>query len=484
MRFVILLTFGGALYFQHRESFCRDPALNQRTRLLLGPVLAVIAGVAVASFGHASPIVWTTAIVVLTATWWILEPIPIAVSSLIPIAVFPAVGVLDATQVAASYGHKLVLLLMCGFMLSTAMERSGAHRRLALMMVRAFGGSSDGEDPSPRRVVFGFMTATAVLSMWISNAATTLMMLPIALAVVERTKDRRLPICLLLGIAFSASVGGTGTPIGTPPNLIFIENYVSAGGQEPSFAQWMMWSWPIILVMLPIQAVWLTRGLPSTAKLDLPEVGAWRPEEIRTLIVFCITGMLWVTRASPFGGWSTWLGMPGVNDASIGFFAVIAMHLIPNGKGEPLLTWETAKQIPWGILVLCAGGMVIAEAFRSTGLSAMVGEQLAGLGDLPPFVMVAIICLSVTFLTEVTSNTATANLLLPILALIPVEDPKMLMIPATISASFAFMLPAATLPNAIVFGSGRFKISDMSREGLALNLIGAVVIATICFFIL
>lgn len=448
----------------------------------MGPVLAAVVAALVAGSGHPSPIVITSAVVTWCAVWWILEPIPIAVTSLLPFAIFPSTGVLTSAQAAQAYGHKLVLLLMGGFMLSTAMERSGAHRRLALMMVRLFGGS--GPAANPKRVVFGFMAASAFLSMWISNAATTLMMLPIALAVVERTESKRLPACLLLGIAFAASVGGTGTPIGTPPNLIFIDNYTKIGGTEPSFAQWMAWTWPIIAVMLPLQAIWLTRGLPKSDTLELPEVGDWRPEEKRTLCVFATTAILWVTRTGPWGGWSEWLNVPGANDAGVAFVAIIAMHLIPNGKGDALLNWEAASKIPWGILVLCAAGMAIAEAFRSTGISELVGQELAGLGGLAPFVLVAIICLSVTFLTEVTSNTATANLLLPILALIPIDDPKMVMIPATISASFAFMLPAATLPNAIVFASGKFKISEMAREGIVLNLIGVVVVTLVCFWIL
>ena len=457
--------------------------MSPLVRLVAGPFLALLAGGFAFQSDQSAEIVITVSVVALTATWWILGTDSYRRSpSLVPIAVFPIAGVLTPKQIAQGYGHQLILLLMCGFMLSTAMERSGAHRRLALMMVRAFGGNSKDGSASPRRVVFGFMFASAFLSMWISNAATTLMMLPIALAVIERAKDKRLPICLLLGIAFAASVGGTGTPIGTPPNLIFIENYAKLGGEKPSFLTWMLWTWPIIMVMLPLQAFWLTRGLPSQERLELPEVGQWRTEEVRTLLVFAVTALAWVTRSAPMGGWSEWLGLQGANDSSVGFLAVIAMHILPNGKGEPLLTWDDASKIPWGILILCAGGMVIAEAFSTTGLSSIVGEQLRGLSDLSPVLVVGGICLTVTFLTEVTSNTTTANLLLPILASIPIADPKLVMIPATISASFAFMLPAATLPNAIVFGSGRFRISEMAREGVVLNLIGVVIVTTICLW--
>ncbi|OYP37993.1 sodium:dicarboxylate symporter [Rhodopirellula sp. MGV] len=450
---------------------------------IAGPLGAAAVGAIVSSYGHDSAVAIAAAVVVWCAIWWITEPVPIAVTSLLPLAIFPASGVLTSAQIAGAVGHQLVLLFMGGLMLSMAMERSGAHRRLALVMVRTFGGrNADGANP--RRVVFGFMAAAAILSMWISNGATALMMLPIALAVVERSNSTTLAPCLLMGIAFAASVGGTGTPIGTPPNLIFIDNYKKIGGAEPSFLQWAAWTWPIIALMLPIQAIWLTRRLSSKERLSMPSVGDWRPEERRTLIVFGITALLWVTRTAPFGGWSELVNLPHAHDSSVALFAVVAMHLIPNGKGETLLTWNDSVRIPWGILLLCAGGFAIAEAFRSTGISLMIGKQLSGLGDLHPFWIVGVVCLAVTFLTEVTSNTATANLLLPILALIPAEDPKLIMIPATISASFAFMMPAATFPNAIVFASGRIHVKEMVREGFVLNLIGVVIVTAICFLIL
>ncbi len=290
-------------------------------RLLSGPLLSALVAAILSWYGHAFPVLVAAGVVMWCAAWWVLEPVPIAVTALIPLGVFPATGVLTSSQVAESVGHRLVLLFMGGLMLSMAMERSGAHRRIALAMVRWFGGRHGGANP--KRVVFGFMAAAAALSMWISNGATTLMMLPIALAVVEHSRSERLPVSLLLGIAFAASVGGTGTPIGTPPNLIFIDNYVLVGGEEPSFVRWATWTWPIIAVMLPIQALWLTRSLPSRERLELPEVGRWRVEEIRTLVVFFVTALLWVTRTGPFGGWSSWLGAPGANDATVAIAAVI-----------------------------------------------------------------------------------------------------------------------------------------------------------------
>jgi sodium-dependent dicarboxylate transporter 2/3/5 len=445
--------------------------------LVGGLVSAIAVGVLCDLSGQSSDIVWTAGVVVLCASWWIFEPIPIAVTSLIPLAVFPLTGVLTADQVGQAYGDKLVLLMMGGFMLSTAMARSGAHRRIALNMVGLFGGANGG-----RRLVMGFMCASALLSMWISNAATTLVLLPIIAAVVERSDNPRLQTCLLLGVAYAASIGGICTPIGTPPNLLFFENYVKAGGAEPTFRQWMAWAVPVALIMLPIAAIWLTRGLQREEGLELPEVGSWRAEEIRTLSVFAVTATLWITRKEPFGGWSGWTGLTGANDASVAMLAVVAMHLIPNGKGERLLTWETAVKIPWGVLILYGGGIAIAHAFQQSGLSQWIGDSLSVLSSVPTVVMILTVCLVVTFLTEVTSNTATASLLLPILAASALAariDPKVIMIPATISCSFAFMLPVATPPNAIVFSSEKITIRQMAREGIALNLIGAVVITAV-----
>jgi len=301
---------------------------------------------------------------------------------------------------------------------------------------------------------------------------------------VERSNSSRLQACLLLGVAYAASIGGICTPIGTPPNLLFFENYVKAGGDEPTFRQWMTWALPVALIMLPIAAIWLTRGLKQEEGLELPEVGSWRAEEVRTLIVFAVTATLWITRNEPYGGWSGWLGLEGANDASVAMLAVVAMHLIPNGKGESLLTWETAVKIPWGVLILYGGGITIAHAFQQSGLSQWIGESLSVLSSVPTIVMILTVCLVVTFLTEVTSNTATASLLLPILAasaLAAKIDPKLIMIPATVSCSFAFMLPVATPPNAIVFSSEKITIRQMAHEGVVLNVIGAVVITSVFY---
>jgi len=446
--------------------------------LFIGPVCALVLGLGLARLGFAPDIAWTAGITLLTALWWIFEPIPIPVTSLVPLALFPTVGVLDYTQVGAAYGDKLILLMLGGFMLSTAMERSGAHRRIALMAVRTLGGQS------PKRLVMGFMVAAATLSMWISNAATTLMLLPIVLAVVSNVGEGRLRTSLLLGVAYAASIGGIATPIGTPPNLVFMDQYGGLVGEEPTFLEWMSWSLPIVLVMLPIAWLWLTRGLKRAEGIELPEVGTWRTEEVRTLAVFAVTAVLWMTRKEPFGGWTELTGLVNTHDSSVALAAVVAMFLIPNGKGERLLDWKSASKIPWDILLLYAAGIAIARAFTSSGLSDAIGGSLEGVTVLPIIVMMGVLCLGVTFLTEVTSNTATANVLMPVLVAAAVAseiEPRLIMVPATISCSFAFMLPVATPPNAVVFGAGGIRISTMAREGVVLNLIGVVVVSAVCY---
>ena len=390
-------------------------------------------------------------------------------------------GVLDVVTVSQSYGDKLVLLLLGGFILSTAMEKSGAHLRLAMTMVRFFGGGSS------RTLVLGFMVASAFLSMWISNTATTLMLLPVAIAVIDKSKDPKLAIPLLLGVAYAASVGGIGTPIGTPPNIVFTGVYAQLTGEEVSFSQWMLWGVPVVVLLLPCVWLWLTRNLDYKGNVDLPEVGPWSTHEKRVFFVFALTAFGWIARTGPFGGWSAWLDIPATNDAMVAMLAVVLMFVIPDGKGSRLLDWDTANRIPWGMLILFGAGISIAAAFRESGLSDILGEQLAGLSALHALFMIGAICCLVTFLTETTSNTATTTLLMPILGAAAIGagvNPVLFMVPAAMSASCAFMLPVATPPNVVVFSTGRFKIPVMMREGAVLNLIGAVVIALFCYWVL
>jgi len=460
---------------------------NIKKRFLwIGPLLAIILAMVLVAVGMKSEIVVVASITLLCAVWWIFEPIPIPVTSMIPLTAFTLSGVLTSTQVAGAYGHPLILLLLGGFILSQSMAYSGAHRRIALMMVNLFGGSS------PKNLVMGFMAASAVLSMWISNTATTLMLLPVALATVESVNDKRLTSALLLGIAYAASIGGIGTPIGTPPNALFMSTYNEVTGNSLGFLDWMKWAIPLVILFIPLAMLWITRDLPKTLNVSVPSTGKWSIIEKRVLWVFAATAILWITRQEPFGGWSQLTGLTTANDASIALLACIAMFIIPDGKvvdGKQgkLLNWETANKIPWGVLLLFAGGICIAKAFGASGLSELIGGYLANVTVLPTIILIALIALSVTFLTEMTSNTATTALLMPILAAAAIAadiDPALLMVPAAMSASCAFMLPVATAPNAIVYGSEQVSIQEMVRNGFTLNLIGVGLITTVCYFLI
>ena len=425
---------------------------------------------------------FTVGVASLCALWWIFEPIPIPITSLIPLALFPIFGVLTGDQIARAYGDPLIILLMGGAMLSKAMEISDAHKRIAISMIRLFGGHN------PKTLVFGFMLASASLSMWVSNTATTLMLIPVVFAVLQNSRleenNANLAVALLLGIAYAASIGGLGTPIGSPPNVIFLKVYSDAVGTEPSFFQWMMWGLPVVLMMVPISCLWLTRKLPNRSEISIPKLGDWTSYEKRVLTIFALTALLWITLREPFGGWTTWFSLSGANYASVALFSIILMFLIPNGKGGRLLDWHSASNIQWGVLLLFAGGLAIAKAFEVTGVSNEIGESLSIVTKLSIILTVLIIATCVTFLTEITSNTATTALLMPILAATALGsgiDPVVLMLPAALSASCAFMLPVATAPNAIVFGTDKIKVSKMVAEGFALNLFGIFVITTVVF---
>ncbi|HFB55266.1 MAG TPA: SLC13/DASS family transporter [Hellea balneolensis] len=461
--------------------------ITRSSFIILGPVLAVAFALMLRLIGLDDKAAVMAGIAALTIIWWVSEAIPIAAASLTPFALMPMLGIVDHKQVASALGSHVILLLMGAFMLAKALEKSGTHRRLAVYMVRAVGVSSG------RRLVLGFMLASGFLSMWISNTATTLIMLPIALAVLKDIDNPRLRVALILGIAYAASVGGIGTPIGTPPNAIFMSIYEEQTGREFGFFEWMKIGVPVVIVALPIMAVWLTRKVKLKADIELPTLGPWRTEERRTLLVFGLTALAWITRGDPFGGWSALLHIPLAGDSTVALFAVVLMFLIPNGKrdekGRPdrLLDWPTANSIPWGLLLLFAGGIALAKGFTASGLSALLGDWLSSLAHLPLILMILTICLVVTYLTEVTSNTATATLLMPILAAAGVAtgiDPSLFMIPAAMAASCAFMLPVATAPNAIAYGLGDIKIADMVREGAVLSFTIAIVIGLVCYGLL
>ena len=455
-----------------------DPRESIWPGLVSGLCLAVI----MAALEQPEAIVITAVVAWLCMLWWIFEPLPIPVTSLLPIAVFPISGVLTWEQVGASVGSPLIILLLGGFLLSRGMESTGAHHRIALSVVNLVGGHK------PRRLVLGFMIAGALLSMWISNTASILMLMPVALAVLATCSDRNsLAAPLLLGLAWSCSIGGLGTPIGTPPNLILVQVYEENTAQTISFGQWMSWGMPVVLTLLPLAWWWVTRAVPRELDIQVPAVGPWRSAERRVLVVFGLTAVAWITRAEPFGGWQTWLDLPAANDASVALLAVVALFVVRDDQGEPLIDWAKASQIPWGVLLLFGGGICLARAFVASGLSAQVGDALTAVATLPVFAMMLLLALAVTFLTEATSNTATTALLMPVLAAVALAveiDPLWLMVPAAMSASCAFMLPVATAPNAVVFGSGELPIRRMVREGFALNLIGALLIATVAWVLL
>ncbi|MDA1222508.1 MAG: SLC13 family permease [Planctomycetota bacterium] len=461
--------------------------MPQKARALVaGPALAALTLAALLAVGLSREAAWTAAVTVLCAAWWVTEALPLAATGLVPFAAFPLLGILDHKQVAHAYGHYLILLFLGGFMMSKAIEKNGAHRRLALGMLGLVGRSGR------RGVLLGFMVATAATSMWISNTATVLMMLPVAQALLLSDDREDLRVPLLLGIAYAGSIGGIGTPIGTPPNMTFMAVYETAtGAAAVTFVEWMTWGVPVVVLMIPAAWLILGRRVPPGGRLSIPDPGPWQPAERRVLAVFALTAVAWVLRDLPIagGGLKGWFGWTGVGDDTIALCGAIALFVLPSGRedGGRLLDWKTAEQIPWGILILFAGGLAIAEAFKVSGLSAVIGDGLATFAGLPPLLLVLGLCLGVTFLTEVTSNTATTALLMPILAAAAPAtglDARVLMVPAAMSASCAFMLPVATAPNAIVFGTGQVGMREMVWEGLLLNLAGALVIAGVCWVVL
>jgi sodium-dependent dicarboxylate transporter 2/3/5 len=460
-----------------------DIAKTRAMMLLIGPMLGIATYLLSSDSGLAHEAAATAAITVWVGSWWIFEPIPIPATSLIPFAAFPLAGVLPNKVVAQAYGHWLILLLLGGFILSTAMERCGVHRRIAMGMIRLVGGRS------PKRLILGIMLATGLLSGWISNTATTLMMLPVVVALCQELPGPRSVRAMLLGLAYSASIGGIATPIGTPPNVILMGVYEETTGNTIGFLDWMALGVPIAFSLLFLAWLYLTRKV-ETSQMEkseeaIPDLGPMRVYEKRVLVVFALTAIAWMTRAQPLGGWSEALGLTTVGDDTVALTAAALLFIIPNGeeRGGKLLDWETASKIPWGLLILFGGGIAIAKAFGSSGLSQAIGDSLDALTTLPMMFMVGLICLTVTFLTEVTSNTATTTLLMPILATTAIAanlDPLALMVPAAMSASCAFMLPVATAPNAIVFGSSQITTREMAQTGFALNLIGAGVITLGC----
>lgn len=445
--------------------------------LFLGLLFAFAAFFVMKGFGQASAPSFTIAVAVLCAYWWVTETIPIAVTSLIPLSLFPMTGVLSKADVSGAFGNPINFLLLGGFILSLALSKNGAHLRLAAGVIGLIKPKTD------RQLVLAIMAAAAALSMWISNAATVLMLLPVALAVLDARQKQgaggALTVPLLLGLCYAASIGGMGTPIGTPPNLIFIGMYEQASGATVSFLQWMGWAIPAVLCLLPAAAWVLTRNVKGGDGYEMEDLGRWRPAEIRILAIFVVTAVLWMTRADPFGGWSVWLDLPNAHDGHVALLAAVLVFTLPGDKGEPLLHWSDAQKLPWGVILLIAGGLALSTALKNAGLTDALAAQLGALSMLPLLFVIFSICIAVTFVTEFTSNSASTALLLPVLAAAAVAsgmDPINMMLPATLSASCAFMTPMATAPNAIVFGSERISIRSMVRHGIILNVLCALII--------
>ncbi|MBT6250210.1 MAG: SLC13/DASS family transporter [Nitrospina sp.] len=461
------------------------------------------------------------AVTAIMAIWWIGEGTSLAVTALLPLILFPLLGILPSKQVAPNYANHLIFLFLGGFMIALAMEKWNFHKRLALWIISLMG-------TDPQRIVLGFMVATAFLSMWISNTASTMMMLPVAMAVVrqiaidaslneeknpdsQKTIENGLGLVLMLGLAYSASIGGVGTLIGTPPNIVFAGFYKNLFPDNPeiSFFQWMMLAVPIVIVFIPLVWVYLCRfvspvplknisaGSHEIIQQELDDLGSMNHAEKIVAGVFCLTAFLWIFRKPilmgefVIPGWSGLFAHPKyLHDSTVAMAMGVLLLIFPvngikgldlHGKREYFaLDWNTVQsKVPWGILILFGGGFALASGFGASGLDKWIGDKLTGVAGWPLWLMVLVVCLSVTFLTELTSNTATTTMILPILGLSAVAvniHPLLFMVPATLAASFAFMLPVATPPNAIVFGSGWVGVPQMSRAGFALNFIGAGIV--------
>ena len=513
-----------------QQTSTAPPSSRSRTLLwvlALAPLAALVfALVADISPGHPH-VTRMAAVAMLMAVWWMTEAIPLAATALLPLVLFPLLGIMPAKAVAPQYLNDTIFLFVGAFVVALSIQRWNLHRRIALGVLRVVGST-------PARLLLGFMVATALLSMWISNTATAMMMVPIAMAVLARMQEthgeaatRRLAVGLLIGIAWGASIGGMATLIGTPPNLSFARILKTTFVDAPdiSFAQWMLLAGPISLLMFGLAWVLLwavfcrgeshsqVESRHSVIVDEYRKLGRMSREEWSVLVVFVLMALLWITRTGlDFAGIPGWVQLMQlqttvggktvdlVADGTVAIGMALLLFLIPAGRnreaeapeastsgdGEPptgrvmLADASVFRKLPWGIVLLFGGGFALAAGFKESGLSAAVGTALQDASSIHPLLLMLLICVVVTFLTELTSNTATTELLLPLLAAGAVAaeiNPLLLMIPATISASCAFMLPVATPPNAIVFGTGRIRVAQMARVGMVLNLAGALVIA-------
>ena len=442
----------------------------------------------------------TFAVAMLMAIWWVKEALPLSVTALVPLAAFPLLGIIDGKAVSEAYMNHIIFLFIGGFIIALAMERWNLHKRIALVILRGVG-------VSPARILFGFMFASMALSMWISNTATTMMMIPIVASILYKIEENigkdkisGYALGLLLGIAYSASIGGNATLVGTPTNLICVRilSVLYPEAPEISFTQWLLFAFPITIIMFAAAFLLLymlyrpkedwNNISSDTFKTQLKELGKPTYEEKVVFVLFIFLAALWITRAEirsesfTFRGWASLFESPGfINDGTVAIFVSLLLFIWPakNSSGGKIMDWETANRLPWNIVLLFGGGFALAQGFENSGLALWFGQQLAGGAGIPSIVFMLIIVALMSFLTELTSNVASTQMLLPVFASIAVatgDNPLLFMIPATIASSLAFMLPTATPPNAIVFGSGRITIDRMMRTGFTLNLLGILIV--------
>ena len=472
---------------------------SRKIGLYLGPILFILARFFLELEGLSDQANAVLASTLWIAIWWITEAIPIAATSLLPIILFPLSGALPLADTTSSFGHRFVFLYLGGFILALAIQKWNLHKRIALNIIKVVG-------TNVQKIILGFMVATAFLSMWISNTATAVMMLPIGIAIIKQMKDLKntsedenliFGKALMLSIAYSASIGGIATLIGTPPNLVFAGIIQETYNIEISFLKWFQFGLPISILLLAISWVYLTKVAfkfkqnefnegKEEINRQLEELGPISYEEKIVLSVFVVTGLAWILRTYLLNKF-----IPNLDDSIIALISGISLFLFQannqEGKNEKIMNWEDAVKLPWGILLLFGGGLAIAQGFQSSGLANWIAENLTQLNDFSLFIILLVLITAVNFLTEITSNLATTAMLLPILAPTAVTlgvHPYILMVGATLAASCAFMLPVATPPNAVVFGSNYLKISDMVRVGILMNIISIIIIFMMVYFIL
>lgn len=454
--------------------------------LLLGPVFMALTLLLPAPFGMSQDSWLVLGLTFWMASWWISEAVPIPATSFLPLVVAPLLGLNSLAAVAQPYAHPLIFLFLGGFIISIAMERWSLHKRIALHTMLLVGSK-------PSQQIGGIMLVTAFLSMWMSNTATAVMMLPIAISIMELLKqdnaDSQFSKAMLLSIAYAASIGGLATLIGTPPNALMAAFLADNYDIQIGFAEWMMVGLPLSIVLLALSWLWLTKAAYKVDAFDavetkslfreqLGKLGSMQRGEKAVLAIFSVTAFCWIFRP--------WLasisGLP-LDDTIIAMAAALLLLVLPlDRKNTRILTWEETRKLPWGILMLFGGGLSLAALITKSGLAAFIADQVILLGDVPFWVMILVVTAVIVFLTEVTSNTATAAGFLPLLAPVALAmsgTPLTLVIPAAIAASCAFMMPVATPPNAIVFSSGQLKIADMVKAGFALNIISVAVVSVV-----